>query len=84
LGSRACREFWLGIAAWRGERSETARQRAMRTVVAGVRTRLLAAGESRGWLGRLCEVASDGVVRVRGGLPVIAGQLWVVDSGRGV
>lgn len=83
MGSRACREIWLEVAASRGDTQPT-RQRAMRTVVARGRTRPLATGEPRGWPGRLGEVARDGVVRMRGGLLAITGQPWAVDSGRGV
>ena len=84
MGSRACREIWLEVAASRGEHSQTTRQRAMRTVLAREITRPLATGEPRGWPGRLGEVARDGVVRIGGGLLPITGQLWAVDSGRGV
>ena len=85
MGSRACREIWLEVAASRGERSQTTRQRANEDcVVARERTRPLATGEPRGWPGRLGEVARDGVVRIGGGLLPITGQLWAVDSGRGV
>jgi hypothetical protein len=84
MGSRACREIWLEVAASRVEHWQTTRQRAMRTLVARGRTRTLATGEPRGWPGRLGEVARDGVVRMRGGLLPITGQLWAVDSGRGV
>lgn len=84
MGSRACREIWLEVAASRGERSQMTRQRAMRTVVPRERTRPRATGEPRGWPGRLGDVARDGVVRLRGGLLPITGRLWTVDSGRGV
>ena len=56
----------------------------MRIVVARERTRPLATGEPRGWPGRLGEVARNGVVRMRAGLLLVTGQLWAVDSGRGV
>ena len=60
------------------------RQHATRTVVARERTRPLAAGEPRGWLGRLGEVAREGLVRVRDGLLRINGGLWAVDRGQGL
>jgi hypothetical protein len=56
---------------------------AIRTVVARERRGLLATREPKGWLGRLGVVASDCKARVRGGLPVITGQLLAVDRGRG-
>jgi hypothetical protein len=56
----------------------------MRTVVVRERTRLLVTGEPRGRPGRPGEVERDGVVPVRGGLLLIIGRLWAVDSGRGV
>jgi hypothetical protein len=84
MGSRARGEIWLEVAAWRGERSQTTAQRAMRTVVVRERARLLVTGEPRGRPGRPGEVERDGVVPVRGGLLLIIGRLWAVDSGRGV
>jgi hypothetical protein len=65
------------------ERSQTIRQGVMRTVVARERTRPLAAGEPRGSLRRLGEVARCGVVGARGGLVLITGWLWAFDGGRG-
>ena len=84
MGSRVCRELWLHIAAWRGERSLTVGQRAMRAVVARERTGRSPEGGPRGWLGRLGEVGGGRVVRVRGGWLLIPGQLGAVDGGVGV
>jgi hypothetical protein len=84
MASRACREIGLHIAAWRGERWQTSRQRAMRAVGARERTWPLAGGEPKGRLGRLGVVARGCVVRVRGGRLLIRGHLEAVDGSLGV
>ena len=75
--------IWLEIAQWREERSQPTRERAMRAVFAGKRACPLAVGEPRGSPRRLGEAVRDRVVRVRGGLLVVAGRLWAAGGGPG-
>jgi hypothetical protein len=80
MGSRACREIGMEIAALAGGARAGGSAARVQGEVAHQRTRPLLHREAEGWLRWPDLVARDGEVRVGGGLLLMTDWLWAVDS----